>query len=241
MLPSMRAVAVLEWTGEEGHPKASRLVPVSVYDGQELQDGGIYLAQPAPLALSSEVEYELKQNGKTIGLFDINNAGPGAGFVGWIRRMEAVAEAQAGQHERPRSASDDPGAATSRATGRSCIANMAPTTPLHRERAAAPGRRARPRTQTALRCTRRTSGDSGDANTASSSAPAPDPDRPTLHKKASDSDSCRRRECSGRRSGPAHADRRRARKDAGRCRLRGVGAERHRPQPATAVARQASR
>src|SRR5208337_1683837 len=56
----MRAVAVLEWTGEEGHPKASRLVPVTVYDGQNLQDAGIYLARPAPLALSSEVEYELK-------------------------------------------------------------------------------------------------------------------------------------------------------------------------------------
>ena len=49
--PEMRAVGVLEWTGEEGHPKASRLVPVSVYDGQELQDAGIYLARPAPLAL----------------------------------------------------------------------------------------------------------------------------------------------------------------------------------------------
>ena len=73
--PEVRAVGVLEWTGDQDHPKASRLIPVSVYDGAELQDGGIYLARPAPLALSSEVEYELKDNGKTVGFFDINNAG----------------------------------------------------------------------------------------------------------------------------------------------------------------------
>src|SRR5208337_1039957 len=78
----MRAVAVLEWTGEEGHPKASRLVPVTVYDGQNLQDAGIYLARPAPLALSSEVEYELKRDGKTVGLFDVNNAGQEQGS--WV-------------------------------------------------------------------------------------------------------------------------------------------------------------
>ena len=44
--PEMRAVAVLEWTGEEGHPKASRLVPVSVYDGQDLQDAGSTCRSP---------------------------------------------------------------------------------------------------------------------------------------------------------------------------------------------------
>ena len=79
----MRAVAVLEWTGEEGHPKASRLVPVSLYDGQDLQDAAIYLARPAPLALSSEVEYELKRDGKTV-VFDselsVNTVGTGITF-----------------------------------------------------------------------------------------------------------------------------------------------------------------
>jgi outer membrane biosynthesis protein TonB len=72
--PTLRAVAVLEWTGEADHPKASRIVPVCVYDGQELQDAGIYLARPEPLALDVEVEYQLQLDGKPVGLFDIENA-----------------------------------------------------------------------------------------------------------------------------------------------------------------------
>jgi len=82
--PELRAIAVLEWTGEEGNPKASRLIPVSVLDGGQLQDGGIYLARPEPLALAPEVEYELEQNGKPVGLFDIKNAGQEQGsWVGY--------------------------------------------------------------------------------------------------------------------------------------------------------------
>jgi hypothetical protein len=85
--PEMRAVAVLEWTGEPGKPTASRIVPVSIYDGEQLQDAGLYLARPYPLALSYAVEYELKQNGKTIGLFEVKNAnqvqGAWVGFGDW--------------------------------------------------------------------------------------------------------------------------------------------------------------
>jgi hypothetical protein len=40
--PELRAIAVLEWTGDASKPKASRLVPVAVLDGGQLQDGGIY-------------------------------------------------------------------------------------------------------------------------------------------------------------------------------------------------------
>src|SRR5215469_16599924 len=73
--PDLRAVAVLEWTGDLNNPKASRMVPITVFDGDKLQDAGVYMARPQPLALSGEVEYELKDNGKTIGFFDIQNAG----------------------------------------------------------------------------------------------------------------------------------------------------------------------
>lgn len=72
--PQLRAVAVLEWTGDLAHPKASRLVPISVWDGQQLQDAGIYLAQPQPLALDSETEYELQKDGRNIGFFDVSDA-----------------------------------------------------------------------------------------------------------------------------------------------------------------------
>jgi hypothetical protein len=82
--PELRSIAVLEWTGDAGKPKASRLVPVAVLDGGELQDGGIYMARPQPLALSGEVEYELENDGKPMGLYDIKNAGQEQGsWVGY--------------------------------------------------------------------------------------------------------------------------------------------------------------
>jgi hypothetical protein len=82
--PELRAVAVLEWTGEPGKPKTSRLVPITIFDGQALQDGSIYLARPEPLGLAGEVEYQLKQDGKTVGLFEIKNAGQEQGsWVGY--------------------------------------------------------------------------------------------------------------------------------------------------------------
>lgn len=72
--PTMRAVAVLEWTGDLAHPHASRLIPISVWDGQDLQDGDIYMARPQPLALDSETEYELQKDGRNIGFYDIHEA-----------------------------------------------------------------------------------------------------------------------------------------------------------------------
>ncbi len=82
--PELRAVAVLEWTGDAGKPKACRIVPITIFDGEKLNDAGIYLARPEPLAISGEVEYQLKDNGKTIGLFDIKNTGQEQGsWVGY--------------------------------------------------------------------------------------------------------------------------------------------------------------
>jgi hypothetical protein len=80
--PALRAVGVLEWTGPAGKPKTSRLVPVSVFDGEQLQDGGIYLARPEPLAVQGGVEYILQKDGSRIGLFDIESAGQEQGS--WI-------------------------------------------------------------------------------------------------------------------------------------------------------------
>ncbi len=72
--PSPRAIAVLEWTGEPGKPSASRLIPISVFDGETYQPGGLYLARPAPLALDPGTEYVLQQAGMAKGLFDVNSA-----------------------------------------------------------------------------------------------------------------------------------------------------------------------
>jgi len=199
----MRAIAVLEWTGEEGHPKASRLVPVSLYDGQDLQDAGIYLARPAPFALSSEVEYELKQNGKTVGLFEINSAGQEqgswVGFGVWKPLPKPKPAAQAAkakiddwggdaQSDRPtlhrKAHSDD-----SSTTGKGGSSDS------DSPRQAADPDRPTLHKKTSSDSTSESKSDGGneskpdtDSDSASSKAPT-DPDRPTLHKKTSDSDS----------------------------------------------------
>jgi len=73
--PTLRAVSVLEWVGDPGKPSASRLVPVSVYDGAQLNDGAIYLNRPEPLALAGGTEYELQSGGKATRLFDVSSSG----------------------------------------------------------------------------------------------------------------------------------------------------------------------
>ncbi len=89
----LRSIAVLEWTGEAGKPSASRLVPVAVFDGEQLNDGTIYLNRPEPLALQNGVEYELQQAGKPMGLFDVFAAGESQGawrgFGAWKPYSEA--------------------------------------------------------------------------------------------------------------------------------------------------------
>ena len=80
--PALRAVGVLEWTGPVGKPHASRLVPITIYDGEALQDAGIYLARPEPLAVYGGVEYILEKDGRRVGLFDLHSAGQQDGT--WI-------------------------------------------------------------------------------------------------------------------------------------------------------------
>ena len=157
--PTLRAVAVFEWTGDEAKPKASRLVPVCVYDGQELQDADDYLARPAPIALYSDVEYQLFKDGKPVGLFDVDRAGQRAGFLDRLRQVETDAPRQAhfyasGQDRRRRR----------------CAERCAHPAPQASWRRRELGHRRRFRRI-------EVSGSGPDP-----SAPPPDPDRPTLHK-----------------------------------------------------------
>ncbi len=71
---TLRSIAVLEWTGDRNRPSATRLVPVSLFDGEHLQDGGLYLARPVPLALDSGTEYEVESSGVPQGWFDLDGA-----------------------------------------------------------------------------------------------------------------------------------------------------------------------
>jgi hypothetical protein len=83
----LRAVSVLEWVGEPGKPVASRMVPVSVYVDGEYQDGGLYLAQPAPLTVQTDTLYELEKAGVPQGTFYIAGgedvAGSWFGYGKW--------------------------------------------------------------------------------------------------------------------------------------------------------------
>jgi hypothetical protein len=150
--PRLRAVAVLEWTGDGDHPKASRIVPVCVYDGKELQDGGIYLARPEPLALEGEVEYQLQQDGKPVGLFDIENAAREQGSWVGFGKLKALPKPKPAPVQMAKIDEEDP---------------QSDVPVLHRKHHSADSGG---------------SGASSTGSDSGSQAPAPDPDRPTLHK-----------------------------------------------------------
>jgi hypothetical protein len=71
---TLRATAVLEWTGALEKPSASRLLPVAVWDGEHYQPAGLYMARPDPLALETGTQYELERSGEPVGLFNVRGA-----------------------------------------------------------------------------------------------------------------------------------------------------------------------
>ena len=187
--PELRAIAVLEWTGDAGKPKASRLVPVAVLDGGKLEDGGIYMARPEPLALTGEVEYELEQDGKPVGLYDLKNAGQEqgswVGYGAWKSmpppkpkpsakdlakiHIDDVVQGDEPILHRKHHADDAPSASSGSGAGSS---NPAP--------ASDPDRPTLHRNPSSGSSSGQSGGDSTSTSTAS---PAPsDPDRPTLHR-----------------------------------------------------------
>ena len=203
--PELRSIAVLEWIGEAGKPSRSRLVPVAVLDGGQLQDGGIYLARPEPLSLGSETEYELEQNGKPIGLYDIRNAnqelGSWVGYGMWrpipvarprpspqLARTRIDDDAQNDEPvlHRKHHADDKPSSGSGSNSGSSSGAHTQDTDPvadpdrptLHKS----PSSDSTPSTSS-------TSGTGSSTSTASTpdttSSQSSDPDRPTLHKSPS--------------------------------------------------------
>jgi hypothetical protein len=195
--PTLRSIGVLEWTGPEENPKASRLVPVLVYDNGQMQDGSIYLARPEPMAVAPDVEYELQEDGKPVGLFDVQSTGQQlgswVGFGAWkpIPNAPRVVpkptlpewgmDNQEGDHpilhrkKHPDEASSGGASTTGQASGSDAPAAASdPDRPvLHKSKTA-------------------DSDDSASGSSAagaSTSGTASDSDRPVLHKHDSDSDS----------------------------------------------------
>ncbi len=71
---TLRATAVLEWTGSLTKPNASRLMPLAVWDGEHYQPAGLYLARPEPLAFAPGTQYVLERAGDEAALFDVRAA-----------------------------------------------------------------------------------------------------------------------------------------------------------------------
>jgi hypothetical protein len=182
--PELRSVAVLEWTGDEQHPKASRIIPVSVFDGHALQDGGIYLTQPEPLALQSDVEYQLKDDGKNVGFYIIQNAAleqgswVGHGAFKQLPKPKPAAPAAAAWKDDEDVASDEPVLHRKTHPGESSGSGSGSGSG-----SASQGPPPDPDRPTLHRSDDAGSGSSGTGDSASQpSGPPPDPDRPTLHK-----------------------------------------------------------
>jgi hypothetical protein len=193
--PPLRAVAVLEWTGEEVKPgvpgkiKTSRLIPISIFNGEKLEDAGIYLAQPQPLALAGRVEYLLTKNGATVGRFDVKNAGQEMGS--WVGYGEWRAPIAARPAFAATAKLDDDSADDDKPV-------------LHRKKhpedaqnnASGAGQGSA------------NSGGSGNSSSGSGSGSGDDSDRPVLHKKASaDSTSSDSGSSSGNNAGQSDSDR----------------------------------
>jgi hypothetical protein len=69
-----RAIGVYEWTGELAKPTAARIVPISLFINGHLEDAGLYLSEPMPLALQTGVVYGLQQAGKNEGTVTLDYA-----------------------------------------------------------------------------------------------------------------------------------------------------------------------
>jgi hypothetical protein len=199
--PVLRSIAVLEWTGDAGKPSASRLVPVTVYDGEQLNDGTIYLTRPEPMALASGVEYELQKAGKPTGIFDVFAAdevnGSWEGFGAWKplsapQAAKAAAAFNTSTLYGDRDANDDkpvlkrkhPAESDSDA-GQTASGGTTDSTAKPASGSSASSDPDRPTLH------HKSGADSGsnDSSGSSASTSAADPDRPTLHRTRHTADS----------------------------------------------------
>ena len=67
----VRAIGVYEWTGDMAKPAASRLIPVSLFINDKLEDAAVYNARPVPFALLTGNVYQLQKSGLTLGNVDL--------------------------------------------------------------------------------------------------------------------------------------------------------------------------
>jgi hypothetical protein len=157
--PHLRATAVYEYTGDLKKPKANRLIPIAVWDGTQFQPGGLYLAQPAPLAVQTGTQYELELAGQPKGLFDVKEAENLAGS--WVG-VGVFQEEKSPQMAKLRPSRHMP----------EVVKDYDPDKPHFAHRPADEGQ----------------GGTDSGSGGSGSKAPPIDPDRPTLHKRTDTGD-----------------------------------------------------
>jgi hypothetical protein len=186
--PPLRSIGVLEYTGDDYmKPTASRLVPIAVWDGERYQPGGLYLAQPMPLAVDPGTQYELQIAGLPKGFFDVKAAGNANGewiAIGAYQKPVVPKPSHLKASKNPPQLIHDGGIDDDR--------------PHFAHRPADSGSSSGSNGSSSGS---KSGGTSGSGNT-SSNAPAVDPDRPTLHRRTdSGSDSGTTPDTSGGTSG----------------------------------------
>jgi hypothetical protein len=181
--PTLRATGVFEWTGDLAQPKAGRLIPLTVWDGQQYQPGGLYLAQPAPLTVLTGTIYELEQAGSPKGLFSVNGAENLEGSwiaVGSVEPEVIKAKAKPPMSKHPPQVVKDAG------SGSSTTDSDRPT--LHRKDGSDSGSGSGSGSGTTSSSTQAGGTQAGGTQAGSgsgSSTPPSDPDKPTLHRRDS--------------------------------------------------------
>jgi hypothetical protein len=172
----VRAVGVYEWTGDLTKPKASRLIPVSLFIEGHIEDAGVYIARPVPFALLSGNVYELQDAGITKGTLELSYA----------RHMQAVDQATGdaayddgwfgyGVFHGPVAAKRAPAALRASKTTSAITSSASDSSKPHLTSKSGD-------TATPAAGSDKTAGGSGSASTT-------DPDRPTMKRRNSDSDS----------------------------------------------------
>jgi len=199
----VRAVGVYEWTGDMAKPTASRLIPVSLYIDDRLEDAAVYLARPVPMALLTGNVYELDQTGIPVGNLDLayarhfeaNDAATTNYDDGWFGYGKFVPPAppvkstlKASKTLPVINAMDDDDdrphfSAKSAAPGSGGAATPAPGTAASTTSNAPPDDPDRPTLHRSASSGSTSDPTASSGSGSSGSAPADDPDRPTLRRR----------------------------------------------------------
>ena len=197
--PTLRASGVFEWTGDLTNPRAGRLIPLAVWDGQQYQPGGLYLAQPAPLTVLTGTIYELEQAGTPRGLFNVNGAQNLGGSwiaIGAVKPEMVIVKAKPPMSKHPPQVvkDADSGRPTlhrkddSESGDSSSSASSDPNRPtLHRKDSSDTSNAGSTSgsSQTSSSGTQTSSSGSQTGSSNPSTASSDDPDKPTLHRRDS--------------------------------------------------------